>query len=160
MPLLARHGPDLPLHWRGCEGQGHCEDPAQLRPGLRLVRGGGVSGPGSSSSYKGGQKMIPLLRPNVLHWAATHGEGDRFSYYDDDQDCGNDLHVWRWSGCMVVRDLVVNFRDRGVAAKECSNDAYISADILIDQALASNSGGTPKDLVKAVWDGNECECDN
>ena len=83
MPLLARHGPDLPLHWRGCEGQGHCEDPAQLRPGLRLVRGGGVSGPGSSSSYKGGQKMIPLLRPNVLHWAATHGEGDRFSYYDD-----------------------------------------------------------------------------
>ena len=55
---------------------------------------------------------------------------------------------------MVVRDLVVNFRDRGVAAKECSNDAYISADILIDQALASNSGGTPKDLVKAVWDGN------
>ena len=97
MPLLARHGPDLPLHWRGCEGQGHCEDPAQLRPGLRLVRGGGVSGPGSSSSYKGGQKMIPLLRPNVLHWAATLGEGDRFSYYDDDQYCGNDLHVWRWS---------------------------------------------------------------
>ena len=47
VPLLARHGPDLPLHWRGCEGQGHCEDPAQLRPGLRLVRGGGVSGPGS-----------------------------------------------------------------------------------------------------------------
>ena len=41
-----------------------------------------------------------------------------------------------------------------MAAKECSNDAYISADILIDQALASNSGGTPKDLVKAVWDGN------